>query len=68
MYSVIHDAGLKTDTTQIRNILNDTWGLESKKNSDYIFYHIGIDGELVPLKRKGRYLKIEKELTDKILL
>jgi hypothetical protein len=65
---VIRDAGLRADITQIRNILNDSWDLRPLKNSDYTFYHIGIEGDIIPMKRKGRYLEIARELTDKILL
>lgn len=65
---VIRNAGLKADVTQIRNILKDNWGLRSDRNSDYTFYWIGIDGELIPMKKKGRFLVIEKSLVDKVLL
>lgn len=64
----IRDAGLKADITQIRNILKDGWGLRSDKNSDYTFYYIGIEGNLIPMKRKGRYLEIKRQLIDEILL
>lgn len=68
MLDMVRETGLKADITQVRNILKDGWGLSSQHNSDYTFYRIGIDGELFPLKRKGRYLEIEKALIDKILL
>lgn len=65
---VIRDTGLKTDITQIRNILKDSWGLYSERNSDYTFYYIATEGELLPMKRKGRYLEVTRELVDRILL
>ncbi len=65
---VIRNAGLKTDITQVRSILKDGWGLYSDKNSDYTFYHIGMDGELFPMKKKGRYFEIGRNDIDKILL
>jgi hypothetical protein len=65
---VIRNAGLKTDITQVRSILKDSWGFRSEKNSDYTFYHIGTDGELFPMKRKGRYFEILRGNIDKILL
>jgi hypothetical protein len=65
---VIRNTGLKTDITQVRNILKDNWGLRSDKNSDYTFYHIGTDGELFPMKRKGRYFEISRCDMDEILL
>jgi len=65
---VIKDTGLKTDITQIRNILKDSWGLYSERNSDYTFYHMTTEGELLPMKRKGRYLEVTRELVDRILL
>lgn len=65
---VIRNTGLKTDVTQIRNMLKDSWGLRSDRNSDYTFYWIGIDGELIPMKKKGRFLIVEKSLIDQILL
>jgi hypothetical protein len=48
---IIRNAGLKTDITQVRNILKDSWKLRTEKNSDYTFYHIGTDGELFQMKR-----------------
>lgn len=47
MLDVIRDAGLKADQMQIRNIFKDSWGLRSEKNSDYTFYHIGTEGDLL---------------------
>ncbi|OAV65978.1 hypothetical protein Barb6XT_02168 [Bacteroidales bacterium Barb6XT] len=64
----IRDTGLRADITQIRNILKDSWGLRSENNSDYTFQHIGTEGDLFPMKRKGRYLEVTRELVDKILL
>ena len=65
---VIRNAGLKTDITQVRSILKDSWSLRTEKNSDYTFYHIGTDGELLPMKRKGRYFEINRGDIDEILL
>jgi hypothetical protein len=65
---VIRNAGLKTDITQVRSILKDSWGLRTEKNSDYTFYHIGAEGELFPMKRKGRYFEINRSNIDEILL
>ena len=65
---VVRNAGLKTDITQVRNILKDSWGLRTENNSDYTFYNIGMDGELFPVKRKGRYFEINWSDIDKILL
>jgi hypothetical protein len=65
---VIRNAGLKTDITQVRSILKDSWGLRTEKNSDYTFYHIGTEGELFPMKRKGRYFEINRRNIDEILL
>jgi hypothetical protein len=68
MLDVVRESGIKADITQIRNILRDSWGLRSERNTDYTFYRIGIEGELFPMKRKGRYMEITRELVDKILL
>jgi len=65
---IIRVAGLKTDITQVRSILKDSWGLRTEKNGDYTFYHIGTDGELFPMKRKGRYFEIYRRDIDEILL
>ena len=65
---IIRNAGLKTDITHVRNILKDSWGLRTEKNSDYTFYHIGTDGELLSMKRKGRYFEIRRSDIDEILL
>ncbi len=65
---ILRNAGLKADIIQIRNILKDSWGLRSEHNSDYTFYWTGFDGEITPMKRKGRFLELEKTLVEKILL
>ena len=66
MLDIVKDAGLKADLVQIRNIFKDNWKLRSEKNGDYIFYHIGSEGEL--FKRKGRYFEIPRSLVEKLLL
>jgi len=66
--NVISDTGLKTDISHIRNILKDSWRLNSERNGEYTFYLIGIDGELIPMKRKGRFVEVSLELVNKILL
>ena len=68
MLDIVRDAGLKADLVQIRNIFKDNWKLCSVKNGDYIFYHIGSEGELFPAKRKGRYFEIPRSLVEKLLL
>ncbi|MDR2149179.1 MAG: DUF5906 domain-containing protein [Tannerella sp.] len=65
---ILRNAGLKTDLAQVRSILKDNWDIHSEKNSDYIFYHTGSDGELFPAKRKGRYFEIKRSEIDGILL
>ncbi|MDR1120852.1 MAG: DUF5906 domain-containing protein [Dysgonamonadaceae bacterium] len=64
----LRDTGLRADVTQIRSILKDTWGIHSGKNGEYAFYHIGTEGELFPMKRKGRYFEIPRTVIDRILL
>jgi hypothetical protein len=64
----LRDTGLRADVTQIRSILKDTWGIHSEKNGEYTFYHIGIEGDLFPMKKKGRYFEIPHVVIDKILL
>ncbi|GHT59539.1 hypothetical protein AGMMS50239_06420 [Bacteroidia bacterium] len=64
----LRDSGLRADISQIRSILKDSWGVHSEKNGEYTFYHIGIEGELFPMKKKGRYFEIPRLLVDKILL
>jgi len=68
LMDVLRESGLRADINTIRNILKDSWGLTSEKNGDYFFYLIGTNGELVPVKRKGRYMEIEITVVDKILL
>jgi hypothetical protein len=65
---VVRNAGLKTDITHDRSILKDSWGLRTEKNSEYTFHHIGTDGELFSMKRKGRYFEINRSDIDEILL
>ena len=68
MLDIVRDTGLKADLVQIRNIFKDSWKLRSEKNGDYIFYHIGSEGEMFPAKRKGRYFEIPRSLVEKLLL
>jgi hypothetical protein len=68
LVEVIHEIGMKADINQIRNILKDNWNLRAEHNTDYTFYQIGIDGELLPQKRKGRYFEVKRTLIDDILL
>lgn len=68
LLNIVQSAGLKADLNQIRNILKDNWGLQSVHNSYYTFYWIKYDGEVDSMKRKGRFLEIEKSFIDKILL
>lgn len=63
---VIRAAGLKADLTQIRSILRDNWKLKSENNTEYVFYGIDHIGELVPQKKKGRYVVIRRELVARI--
>lgn len=65
---VIQNTGLKADLTQIRNIMKDNWGLSSDRNGEYTFYWFGFNGEIDPMKRKGRYFDIDKHLVEKMLL
>ena len=65
---VIRDTGIKTDITHIRTILKNNWGLNSEHNGDYTFFIFGKDGELIPQKRKGRYVIVTLVLVNKILL
>jgi AraC-like DNA-binding protein len=67
LVDVIHEIGMKADINQIRNILKDSWNLRAEHNSDYTFYRIGMDGELFPMKRKGRYFEVKRTLMDEIL-
>ena len=64
----LRDTGLRADITQIRSILKDSWGIHSEKNGEYTFYHVGIEGELFPMKKKGRYFEVPHWVVDKILL
>ncbi|WP_372773590.1 primase-helicase family protein [Mangrovibacterium sp.] len=68
LLEVLRESGLRADITVIRNILKDNWELTSEKNGEYNFYHIGTDGELVPVKRKGRYMEVAIADLNKILL
>ena len=65
---VLRESGVHADVNVVRNILKDNWGLTSEKNGEYSFYHIGTDGEIVPMKRKGRYMEIALADIDEILL
>lgn len=64
----LRDTGLRADTIQIRSILKDSWNVHSEKNGDYTFLHIGSEGDLIPMKKKGRYFEINRATIDEILL
>jgi len=68
LVEVMRESGLRADINMVRNILKDNWGLASQKNSEYSFYRIDIDGEIIPVKRKGRYMEVELTEIEKILL
>jgi hypothetical protein len=61
-------SGLRIDINQVRSILKDSWNICSEKNGEYSFYHIGTDGELSSMKKKGRYFEINRVVIEKILL
>jgi len=65
---VLRELGLRADINMVRNILKDNWGLASQKNGEYSFYRIDMDGEIVPVKRKGRYMEVSLTDIAKILL
>ena len=64
---ILREAGLRVDLSQIRNVLKDCWSLKSDKNSEYIFYNLGVNGELHPMKKKGRYFEISRAFIEKLL-
>ncbi len=68
LLNAVQNAGLKADLNQIRNILKDNWGIHSENNSYYTLYMQKYDGELDSVRKKGRFVEIEKSLVDKILL
>lgn len=68
LLNAVQNAGLKADLNHIRNILKDNWGVHSENNSYYTLYLQRFDGELDSVKKKGRFVEIEKSLVDKILL
>ena len=68
LLNAVQSAGLKADLNQIRNILKDNWGIHSVNNSHYILYWQKYDGELDSVRKKGRFMEIEKSFVDKILL
>ena len=68
LLNAVQSAGLKADPNQIRNILKDSWGIHSENNSHYTLYWQKYDGELDSVRKKGRFIEIEKPFVDKILL
>ena len=68
LVEVMREYGLRAEINMVRNILKDNWGLASQKNSEYIFYRIDMDGEIIPVKRKGRYMEVALTEIEKILL
>jgi hypothetical protein len=68
LLNAVQNAGLKADLNQIRNILKDNWGIHSENNSYYTSYWLKFDGELDSVRKKGRFIEIEKSFIDKILL
>ena len=68
LLNAVQNAGLKADLNHIRNILKDSWGVHSENNSYYTLYLQRFDGELDSVRKKGRFVEIEKSLVDKILL
>lgn len=68
LLNAVQNAGLKADLNQIRNIVKDNWGIHSESNSYYTLYWLKLDGELDSMRKKGRFIEIEKSFVEKILL
>lgn len=68
LLNAVQNAGLKADLNQIRNILKDNWKIHSDSNSHYTLYSQKYDGELDSVRKRGRFIEIEKSFVDKILL
>ncbi|WP_435416034.1 primase-helicase family protein [Polaribacter aestuariivivens] len=62
LLNALNKTRVKTDLTQLRNLLKTDWKIPQKKNSfKYQKFSILSDGEVILLDTKGRYFTVKKD-------
>lgn len=68
----IHDMliriSIKTDTTQIRRILQDKWQLQPDNTTRYTAYVFGANNDILEVKKSARVYRISRQRLDEIML
>ena len=59
---------IKTDSSQIRNILQDKWGLTPENSTRYTAYLFGGNNDILEIKKIARLYRVSRKQVDKILL
>ncbi|WP_165044006.1 primase-helicase family protein [Dysgonomonas sp. ZJ709] len=68
----IHDMmmriSMKTDTIQIRRILQDKWKLQPDKTTRYTAYVLGANNDILEIQKSARIYRISRQYLDEIML
>lgn len=59
---------LKTESGQIRKILQNKWELQPEAPTYYTAYYIAFDDEILEKKKTSRIYTVSKEMLDKLML
>lgn len=68
----IHDMlmriSMKTDTIQIRRILQDKWKLQPDKTTRYTAYVLGANNDILEIQKSARIYRISRQYLEEIML
>ncbi len=59
---------MKTETTQIRRILQDKWGLLSEDTTRYTSYVFGSNNDIIESRKSARIYRISRKQVDDLML
>ncbi len=68
----IHDMlmriSMKTDTIQIRRILQDKWKLQPDKTTRYTAYVLGANNDMLEIQKSARIYRVSRQYLEEIML
>lgn len=68
----IHDMlmriSMKTDTIQIRRILQDKWKLQPDKTTRYTAYVLGANNDILEIQKSARIYRVSRQYLEEIML
>lgn len=59
---------MKTETTQIRRILQDKWGLSPEDTTRYTAYIFGSNNDILEIKKTARIYRVSRKQIDDLML